>query len=412
MIINQKKVLGINGLGRIGKLSLWYHLMSRQFDSIVVNVGRTAGKGLEDLIHAATVDSTYGTLSRFLYGQSGRRCNIEIVDAEQNRIAIDGLPIKFLLTERKPQNINWKQEGVRLVVDCTGKFLDPTRPINDEKGSLAGHLNGGAQKVIVSAPFKIKHAEFMNTQEFPTLIYGINHTDYNAAEHHLISAASCTTTGLAHMLKPLLEDRETNNIITASLSTVHAATNTQCVLDAVPATGTNDLRKNRSALNNIILSSTGAAKTLEKVLPEIVKFGFMADSIRIPTPSVSLIALNITFHSRLNEVSVPYINAEYLKEIYRRAAAGEQKGLLYFSAQQNVSMDLLGFPAAIVIEGNEIHTRTGFLNVSQEILAAAGIHQELNIPVTHAKVLGWYDNEFGSYVTSLGKLTEHIAVGL
>ena len=200
-------------------------------------------------------------------------------------------------------------------------------------------------------------------------------------------------------------------MLTASLSTVHSATNTQSVLDAVPSAGASDLRKNRSVLNNIILSSTGAAKTLEKVIPEIVHFGFMADSIRIPAPSVSLIALNITFNSRMNERGVPYISGDYIRDIYRRAAEGEQKGLLHFSMMQNVSMDLLGLPAAIVIEGREIHTRTGFLKIPAEILESIHLTdmQEINIPVTHAKIFGWYDNEFGSYVTCLGKLTEYIA---
>jgi len=243
------------------------------------------------------------------------------------------------------------------------------------------------------------------------MIYGINHESYNPLHHHIISAASCTTTGLAHMIKPLLEDKETANVLTASLSTVHAATNTQSVLDSVPSSGAKDLRKNRSVLNNIILSSTGAAKTLEKVIPQIKSFGFMADSIRIPTTSVSLIALNITFNSRLNENGVPYINADYIKNIYKTAAQGAQKDLLYFSSKQNVSLDLLGYPAAIVIEGNEIHTRTGFLTINTDILASLGIIniQEANIPVTHAKIMGWYDNEYGSYVNSLGKLTEYVA---
>ena len=213
------------------------------------------------------------------------------------------------------------------------------------------------------------------------------------------------------MLKPLLEDEETHNILTASLSTVHAATNTQSILDSVPKAAASDLRKNRSVFNNIILSSTGAAKTLEKVIPEITKFGFMADSIRIPTTTVSLIALNITFNSRLNPEGLPYISGDYLRNIYQRAAMGEQKNLLFYSGKQNVSTDLLGMPAAIVIEGKEIHTRTGFMHVSKDILAAAGVNHntEINLPVTHAKIMGWYDNEFGSYTNCLGRLTEHIA---
>lgn len=408
--INETKLLGINGLGRIGKLSLWYHIVSRYFDGAVINVGREVGTTLEDLIHNMTTDSTYGNLSTFLYGHSGRKCSIEMIDRQGLHFAIDGFGIKILTKERNPQNINWKAEGVQVVVDCTGKFLDPTLPATDPKGSINGHIAGGAQHVIASAPFKIKDKTKANDALNPTLIFGINHTCFDPQQHRVVSAASCTTTGLANMVKPLMEDPETARVLTASMSTVHAATNTQSVLDSVPSTGATDLRKNRSVLNNIILSSTGAAKALEKVIPEVRSFGFMADSIRIPTSTVSLIALNITFSSRLDDKGAPYINREYIRNIYRRASEGAQKGLLVFSDSQNVSCDLLGEPAAITIEGNEIHTRTGFLSVPTEILQHAGLpcDQDINIPVTHAKVMGWYDNEYGSYVNCLGRLAEYV----
>ena len=410
--VGEKKLLGINGLGRIGKLSLWYHILSKSFDGLVINVGREVGKSLESLVDTITVDSTYGSLDHFLFGFNGKKASIKIIDDKDGTIEIDGFPIKILRHQRNPQNINWNTQGVRIVVDCTGKFLDPTLPENDSRGSIIGHLSAGAQKVIASAPFKIKNTALADSDQFPTLIYGINHMSYDPIKHHVISAASCTTTGLAHMINPLLEDKETNNILTASMSTVHAATNTQSVLDSVPASGATDLRKNRSVLNNIILSTTGAAKTLEKVLPQIINFGFMADSIRIPSTTVSLIALNITFNSRLNEKGMPIINADYLNNIYDMVANGSQNGIVYFSRKQNVSLDLLGFPAAIVIEGNATHTRTGFLKVPSSVLGSLGIKtkdiQDVNIPVTHAKIMGWYDNEYGSYVNCLGKLTEYI----
>lgn len=408
--LREKKLLGINGLGRIGKLMLWYQLLSKHFDGVVINVGREVGKRIEDLVHAIGADSTYGSLSHFLYGFSGRQCEIRIVDAEEGLLEIDGMPVKVMRSERNPKHIGWMQEGVRIVVDCTGKFLDPTLSADDPRGSLMGHLNSGAHKVIASAPFKIKDTTLADSVDAPTLIYGVNHLNYLPGKHHLVSAASCTTTGLAHMMLPLLEDVETMNVLTASMSTVHAATNTQSVLDAVPSSGTSDLRKNRSALNNIILSTTGAAATLEKVLPQIINFGFMADSVRIPTTTVSLIALNITFNSRMNGNGNPVISAEYINNIYKQAARGPQQGLLHFSEKQNVSVDLLGFRAAVVIEGHETHTRTGFLKVPHDILASVGISnvQDINIPVTHAKIMGWYDNEFGSYVNALGRLTEYI----
>ncbi|MCF7794377.1 MAG: glyceraldehyde-3-phosphate dehydrogenase [Candidatus Cloacimonetes bacterium] len=409
--LSKKKLLGINGLGRIGKLTLWYHILNRKFDGIVINMGRDVGKSLEDLIQTILADSTYGTLDHFLYGYTGKTCNVKIIDKEINQIEIEGFPVKILNKQRNPKDINWKNEGVRLVVECTGQFLDPTKSDSETRGSVLGHLTSGAQKVITSAPFKMKNGTKAEVNQYPTFIYGINHLDYDPTKHDVISAASCTTTGLAHMINPLLEDKETNDILTASMSTVHAATNTQSVLDSVPKSGAKDLRKNRSVINNIILSTTGAAKTLEKVLPQIINFGFMADSIRIPTNTVSLISLNITFNSRVDDDGLPILTADYLKNIYKMVANGSQKGILHFAARQNVSSDLLGFPAAIIIEGDAIHTRTGFLKVSSDVLSSIGFKdaQDINIPVTHAKIMGWYDNEFGSYVNSLGKLTEHVA---
>lgn len=409
-LTNGKRFLGINGLGRIGKLTLWYHLMERQYDGIVVNVGREVGKDLDDMIQALETDTTYGSLNRFLFGLTGKKSGFKILDRSAGWIEMDGFPIRILRKERDPKNIGWGELGVRVVVDCTGKFLDPTLPADHPGGSLRGHLASGAMKVVLSAPFKIKDTAKESASEDPTLIFGINHLNFLPHQHHLVSAASCTTTALAHMLKPLLEDEVTAKILTTSMSTVHAATNTQSVLDSVPSARTSDLRKNRSVMNNIILSTTGAGKALEKVLPQIANIGFMADSIRVPTNTVSLIMLNITFHSRLDRFAEPLINAKYLNSLYQKAASGPQRDLLFFSERQNVSSDLTGFPAAVVIEGHETHTRTGLQTIPLpgDVPETFRHAQSIEIPVTHAKLFGWYDNEFGSYVRCLGKLTEFI----
>jgi len=402
--------LGINGLGRIGKLTLWNHLHTRNFDRIIVNTGREVGRSLDDLIQVIETDSTYGPLGKFLNGYGGM-CDIKVVDADQAVLEINGITVKILREARNPKDIAWRKEGVRLVVETTGQFLDPTLPADHKSGSIRGHLEGGAEKVIASAPFKLKD----KTRELPDdsilVVQGINHTDFDPSRHNIISAASCTTTGLAHMIKPLLENQETSHILTASMSTIHAATNTQSVLDSVPKTGASDLRKNRSVMNNIILSTTGSAKALEKVLPEIKSVGFMADSVRIPTNTVSLIILNLTFHTPLDDTGEPVITHLFLNDIYRKAAEGSQKKMLVYSDRQNVSSDLVGVPAAVVIEGHESHTRTGFINLPQDTLASLGLptDAEVQIPVTHAKLFGWYDNEYGSYVNCLGALTNYLA---
>ncbi len=408
--LKNKNFLGINGMGRIGKLTFWNHLVVKHFDGYVLNAGREVGKSLNDVIQFLTSDSTYGSLDRFLYGYTGKKCEAKVIDEAEGLLEFDGVPVKILRSERNPKNINWAKEGVRIVVECTGAFLDPTVPADNQKGSVRGHLEAGAEKVIVSAPFKIKDSCLRMPDDSGLFVYGINHMNYDPTKHHVLSSASCTTTGLAHMMKPLLETEETSQIVTASMSTVHSATNNQEILDAVPGAGTKDLRKNRAALNNIIPTSTGAAKALEEVLPQVKSFGFMADSVRVPTCTVSLIALNITFRTKLSQTGEPIINREFINETYRKAAQGAQKDLLIFNEQQNVSSDFQGYRASCIIEGHETHTRTGFIQLDSSTLQEFGVEnaKDVQIPVTHAKIFGWYDNEFGSYVNSLGKLTVYV----
>lgn len=410
MPLKSKKLLGINGIGRIGKLTLWNHLNLQHFDGVVINAGRQLGKSNDDLLHYLTTDSTYRSLDRFLYGYTGKTSNIKILDDSECLFEINGMTVKVLKKERNPKNVDWAKEGVRLVVDCTGQFLDPTVPADHPKGSVRGHIEAGAEKVIVSAPFKIKDSSRKQPNDSAMFVYGVNHVKYDPANHHILSAASCTTTGLAHMMKPLLDTEETSHIITASMSTVHAATNNQSILDGAPKAGSKDLRRNRSIFNNIIPTSTGAAIALEQILPEIKQVGFMADSVRVPTNTASLITLNITFRTDLNETGDPIINRDFINDIYKSAANGPQKDLLIFSEHQNVSSDIAGSQAAATIEGHETHTRTGFLSLDAGSLREYGVDiaQDVNLPVTHAKIFGWYDNEFGSYVNSLGKLTVYV----
>lgn len=406
--MTQNKYLGINGLGRIGKLVLWNQLIEKHFDGYVVSIGRTAGKDINDLIDFILNDSTYGSLDRFMYGYSGKDFEVKIINKENFEISIDGSYIKFLTTDRNPRDIKWSENNVDVVVDCTGVFLDPVESSDGKRGSVRGHLDGGAKKVIVSAPFKIKGKDLHLPEDSTMLVYGINHETYDKEKHNIISAASCTTTALSHMMKPLLDNIETSRILTASMSTIHAATNNQKILDALPAQDAGDLRKNRSALNNIILTSTGAAKALEFILPEIKSIGFMADSVRIPTNTVSLVALNLTFRSQLESSGEPKLTKDFINDIYKKSALNGQKGFLVYSDKQNVSSDLRGFKASAVIEGIETATKTGFLPLPKQIIHDMGAAGELQLPVTHAKIFGWYDNEFGSYVNSLSNIIIHV----
>jgi glyceraldehyde 3-phosphate dehydrogenase len=412
---NKKLVLGINSLGRIGKLSLWHHVNRKYFKEIVVNLGREAGTGLDAIAQTIEKDTTYGLMHKFLYGIKSERL-IQIVDEKQGKLLIDGIPVTILREARNPADIPWQQHGVEIVVDCTGKFKDPTIASDNKNGSIRGHLHCGAKVVVNSSPFKIKNKAVSIPDDAITLIYGINHTAFDPKKHLVVSAASCTTTGLAHMIKPLLENEETSNILTASMSTIHAVTNTQSVLDSVPKAGEKDLRKNRSVLDSIILTSTNAAKALAEVIPEVQNIGFMADSIRIPASTMSLIILNATFQAHSNKKGAEMtINTRMINGLYSKAAANNPDKLIKFTMEQNVSADLVGVDAAIIIEGQFNHTRTAFINL--DIAQIPNMPAEIvksfpdkimKVPVVHAKIFGWYDNEYGSYTNRMGDLTVYI----
>jgi glyceraldehyde 3-phosphate dehydrogenase len=405
-----QRTLGINGLGRIGKLVLWYHLGRDDFDRLVVNVGRPVGRSLAAIVQYIVKDSTYGPLHRFLHGQSGV-LDMRVVDEDRGLISAYGKEIVVLREDRDPKDIPWREYGVFLVVECTGSFRDPYAEADSGRGALRGHLAAGARTVVQSSPFKSRQKGLPLPDDAIMLIHGINDYQYDPAKHTLVSAASCTTTALAHMMRPLLERDLTRNMITAGMSTVHAATNSQPVLDAVPKAGAADLRKTRGALNNVVLTSTNAAAALEQVMPEIARVGFMADSVRIPTSSVSLIILNVTFQSEALPDGTVSVERDAVNAIYQEAAQGEARGLLRFSEEQNVSSDMLGENAAVVIEGVETHTRTGFMDlvVPCRYPDPETAQETVRVPLTHVKIFGWYDNEMGSYTYRLGELTTHVA---
>jgi len=406
--------LGVNGFGRIGKLTVWHHIARKYFDEIVVNIGRPAGMSLEDIAHYVERDSTYGWLHGYLYGHTGRSV-ISKIDENSGTMIIDGIKIRLLRTHRNPAEIGWDEHDVKVVVDTTGQFLDPTLEADHPQGSARGHLESGAEKVILSAPFKIQDKRAPTPEDAVTTVMGINGNDYDSRRHKIISNASCTTTCLAHVMKPLIDSFGPKKIMSASMATVHAATGSQQVLDRLPKAGKTDLRKNRSIMNNIILTTTGAANALRLVIPEMEEIAFIAESVRIPTVAGSLIILVINLQE---EPTGGYVTREMINDIYRQAAADSPEGYLYYTEKQNVSGDIIGMPkVAATIEGHETHSRTAEAAIDlskvpgleKELLSNLGEGTVIRIPVTQAVIYGWYDNEMGSYVNMLGDRTVSIA---
>jgi glyceraldehyde 3-phosphate dehydrogenase len=216
------------------------------------------------------------------------------------------------------------------------------------------------------------------------------------------------------MMKPLINAFGPRKIMSASMATVHAATGSQQVLDRLPQNGKTDLRKNRSILNNIILTTTGAANALRLVIPEMEEIAFIAESVRIPTSTGSLIILVINLQE---QPGGEFVDRETINDIYRQAAADSPEGYLYYTEKQNVSCDIVGLPrVAAIIEGHETHTRTAEAPIN--LAMVPGIENTalsnpedmvIRIPVTQADIYGWYDNEMGSYVNLLGDRTVTVA---
>ena len=314
--------VGINGFGRIGRNLLRACLNEPGLDFIAIN----------DITDAATL----GHLLR--YDSVHGRLAVE-VQVEKEALVVNGKKIR-ILQERDPGKLPWKTLGVDLALECSGLFTD--------RDKAALHLAAGAKKVIISAP--AKGADL-------TLCYGVNHTTYDPAKHSLISNASCTTNCLAPVAKVL---HETFGIKRGLMTTVHAYTNDQRILDLPHS----DLRRARAAALSMIPTTTGAARAVGEVLPQLKgKLDGMA--VRVPTANVSLVDLVAELEKPATEVA---INAAM-----RAAANGPLKGVLQYCEEELVSVDFNGNPHSSIFD------------------AALTKVMDNNF----IKVLSWYDNEWG-----------------
>ncbi|HXX38235.1 MAG TPA: type I glyceraldehyde-3-phosphate dehydrogenase [bacterium] len=314
--------VGINGFGRIGRLVL-RAILDRTPTLEVVAVNDLTD--VRTNAHLFKYDSTYG---RF----AGK------VEAQEGAIIIDGRKIA-VLSERDPAKLPWRAHGVEVVVESTGRFTDAPK--------AAGHLEGGARRVVITAPSK---------GEDITVNMGVNHTAYDPAKHRIVSNGSCTTNCLSVTAKVL---SQSFGIRSGFMNTIHSYTNDQVILDTVHR----DLRRARAAALSIIPTTTGAAKAISLVLPELRgKMNGLA--LRVPTPTVSLVDLTVTLEKA---ATVDEINGAF-----KQAAEGELRGYLGYTEEPLVSMDFRGDPHSGIVDGPSTMV-VGDL----------------------VKVLSWYDNEWG-----------------
>jgi glyceraldehyde 3-phosphate dehydrogenase len=316
--------IGINGFGRIGRQTL-KAMLERAPDRLeVVAINDLAPTATN--AHLFKYDSTYGRYP----GE---------VTAGDGQITVDGQVIKAL-SEKDPAALPWKDLGVELVIESTGIFTDAVK--------ARAHLDAGARKVIISAPA---------TNEDVTIVLGVNEAAYDPERHHVVSNASCTTNGLALPAKVVWDSF---GIERGLMTTIHSYTNDQNVLDVFHK----DLRRARSAGQNIIPTSTGAARALALVIPEL-KGRFDGFALRVPTPTVSVIDF-VAITSRP-------VSVESANEALRAAADGPMRGLLGYTEEPLVSMDFKGDERSSIVDAQST------LVTGDNLL----------------KVIAWYDNEWG-----------------
>ncbi len=316
-----KKVrVGINGFGRIGRL-----VFRAGFEHVDI-VGINDLGDVKTAAHLLKYDSTHGR-----YGKA--------VSRDEKNLIVEGKKIA-MTASKNPAEIPWKDMGVDVVLECTGVFKS--------KDDFMKHVQGGAKRVLVSAP-----ADGVDL----TVVYGINHKSYDPAKHHVISNASCTTNCLAPVAKVM---NDTFGIESGLMTTIHSYTNDQQVLDAVHK----DLRRARAAALSMIPTTTGAAKAVGMVLPEL-KGKIDGVSIRVPTPNVSLV--DLTFRS-VKPVSVDAIN-----DAFKKAAEGSLKGVLGVESDPLVSVDFNG----------------------SELSSTIDLGSTMVMGPNMGKVFSWYDNEMG-----------------
>jgi len=320
-----KTKVGINGFGRIGR-QVFRTISERHSDTLEVVAVNDRGDAATNA-HLFKFDSTYGKYSG-------------TVEARDGGLVIDGRDITSF-SERDPSKIKWGDVGVDLVIESTGVFTDATK--------AAGHLTGGAKKVIISAPAK---------NEDLTVVMGVNNGQYDPSAHNIISNASCTTNCVAPMAKVL---HDSFGIESALMSTIHAYTNDQKILDK----NHEDLRRARAAANSIIPTTTGAAKAVTLVIPELEgKIDGMAYRVPVITGSVTDLTVKLGSKASLADVN----------EAYRQASMSDElHGILGYSDEPLVSVDYIGNSNSCTIDS----------------LATSAVGDDF------VKVLGWYDNEWG-----------------
>ncbi|HEX8465445.1 MAG TPA: type I glyceraldehyde-3-phosphate dehydrogenase [Abditibacterium sp.] len=316
--------VGINGFGRIGRIT--FRALTERYGNDIDVVAVNDLSDPKTNAHLLKHDSNYGHFSK-------------AVEVQEDGFVVDGEKVR-VFAQRNPADIPWGDVGVDVVVESTGFFTDATK--------AAAHIQGGAKKVVISAPAKNEDATF---------VMGVNNHLYDPSKHHVVSNASCTTNCLAPIAKVLLD---TFGIESGLMNTIHAYTNDQRIADQVHE----DLRRARAAAQSIIPSSTGAAKAISLVIPEL-QGKMHGVSLRVPVPVVSIVDLTVN--------TTKSVTAESINAAFQAAADGDMKGILYVENEELVSVDFKGNSHSSIVDAKST----------------------LVMGDKFCKVFSWYDNEWG-----------------
>ena len=320
------KKVAINGLGRIGKMVLWHYVTNNPTEIEIVVANGGSGTP-EDLAYMLKFDSVHGKFPAK-------------IDYTNNSLILNDKEIK-IVNERDPLNLPWKEIGIDIVIEATGKFT--------KKEDAKKHIEAGAKKVIITAPGK-------NVDK--TIVLGVNDSEYDPLNHHIISNASCTTNSLAPAMKVL---EEVFGVESALVTTVHSYTSSQVTIDRKKP---GKHRRGRAAAINIIPTTTGAAKATTEVIPSL-KGKMNAMALRVPTPDGAITDISVVLKKETTK--------EEINKAFEEYANNQLKGILEITYEEVVSTDILGNTHSSIIDGLST----------------------MVVDKNKAKILAWYDNEFG-----------------
>ena len=320
------KKVAINGLGRIGKMVLWHYVTNNHTEIEIVVANGGSGTP-EDLAYMLKFDSVHGKFPAK-------------IDYTNNSLILNDKEIK-IVNERDPLNLPWKEMGIDIVIEATGKFT--------KKEDAKKHIEAGAKKVIITAPGK-------NVDK--TIVFGVNDNEYDPLNHHIISNASCTTNSLAPAMKVL---EEVFGVESALVTTIHSYTSSQVTIDRKKP---GKHRRGRAAAINIIPTTTGAAKATTEVIPSL-KGKMNAMALRVPTPDGAITDISVVLKKETTK--------EEINKAFEEYANNQLKGILEITYEEVVSTDILGNTHSSIIDGLST----------------------MVVDKNKAKILAWYDNEFG-----------------